>query len=96
MAMYEYQMARDAFAKGVRFDPGNQELAALALEAERHAQYEAACQQRRINLQRRDLVLKLREVSLPDQIYGIRQIIALHLLLKLPAPAYKSPGKQAA
>ncbi len=62
-ALYQYEAAREAFAKGLSLDPANRELAAKTKEAEGQARYDLACRLAHAKLQRRDLIFKLRAVS---------------------------------
>ena len=64
MALFDYDMAAWALARGVRLEPGNRDMAARLSDAEAHAEYEAACKRVHVGLQQRDLVLKLRGVRL--------------------------------
>lgn len=60
--MYEYGRAAAAFARGLRLDPSNKDLAARKATAEAHSKYEDACLQSQLGTHRRNLVLKLRAV----------------------------------
>ncbi|KAK9917705.1 hypothetical protein WJX75_007354 [Coccomyxa subellipsoidea] len=60
LSMYEYGRAAAAFARGLRLDPSNKDLAARKATAEAHSKYEDACLQAQLGTHRRNLVLKLR------------------------------------
>ncbi|KAK9846546.1 hypothetical protein WJX81_006344 [Elliptochloris bilobata] len=60
-ALYQWSEAAEAFAAGLRLDPGNAEIAAAGRAARTQAEYEIACQAQHLAAHRRDLARR-REV----------------------------------